>query len=76
MLIGSDSNLLNTKTMDGLHTGEYISELFLGMMEEWGVEQERVTLVLRGGGSNMVKGMRLAEMTYISCCAQYTAACC
>ena len=55
--------------MQGSHTGEYIREMFLGMLEEWGITKDRVMLVLRACRANMVKGMRLAEVSDLSCMA-------
>lgn len=53
----------------GSHTGEYIGETFLEMLAFWGIDTDRVLLVLRDGGANMVKGMRLIELPDWSCCA-------
>ncbi|XP_029966352.1 zinc finger BED domain-containing protein 4-like [Salarias fasciatus] len=61
--------VLNTKAMHGSHTGEYISQTFLGMLQDWNISKDRVTLVLRDSGANMVKGMRLAELPDLSCTA-------
>lgn len=61
--------VLNIKAMSGSHTGDYISELFLNMMDQWDINIERVVLVLRDSGANMVKGMRLAEIPDLSCSA-------
>ncbi|XP_056100506.1 zinc finger BED domain-containing protein 4-like [Rhinichthys klamathensis goyatoka] len=61
--------ILNTKAMIGSHTGEYISEMFLGMLEEWDIDKDRVVLVLRDSGANIVKGMRIAELPDMSCSA-------
>ncbi len=61
--------ILNTKAMTGSHTGEYISEMFLGMLEEWEIDKDRVVLVLRDSGANIVKGMRIAELPDMSCSA-------
>ncbi|KAM8934218.1 zinc finger BED domain-containing protein 4-like [Pelodytes ibericus] len=61
--------VLNTKVMQGSHTGEYIKEMFLGMLDDWGISKDRVLLVLRDSGANMVKGMRLAEVSDLSCMA-------
>jgi len=30
----------HTKAMIGSHTGEYISEMFLGMLEEWDIDKD------------------------------------
>ncbi|XP_040271834.1 LOW QUALITY PROTEIN: zinc finger BED domain-containing protein 4-like [Bufo bufo] len=61
--------VLNTKVMQGSHTGEYIKEMFLGMLDDWGITKDRVLLVLRDSGANMVKGMKLAEVSDLSCMA-------
>ena len=61
--------VLNTKAMHGSHTGEYIRETFLGMLDDWKISKGRVALVLRDSGANMVKGMRLAEIPDLSCTA-------
>nr|XP_033940878.1 zinc finger BED domain-containing protein 4-like [Pseudochaenichthys georgianus] len=61
--------VLNTKAMHGSHTGEYIGETFLGMLDNWKISKDRVALVLRDSGANMVKGMRLAELPDLSCTA-------
>ncbi|XP_040264744.1 LOW QUALITY PROTEIN: zinc finger BED domain-containing protein 4-like [Bufo bufo] len=61
--------VLNTKVMQGSHTGEYIKEMFLGMLDDWGITKDRVMLVLRDSGANMVKGMKLAEVSDLSCMA-------
>lgn len=61
--------VLNVKTMTGSHTGNYIREMFLTMLEYWEIHTERVVLVLRDSGANMVKGMRLAELPDFSCSA-------
>lgn len=46
--------------MHGSHTGEYLKETFLNMLEDWKISKDRVALVLRDSGANIVKGMRLA----------------
>uniref|UniRef100_A0A3Q1EVB9 HAT C-terminal dimerisation domain-containing protein n=1 Tax=Acanthochromis polyacanthus TaxID=80966 RepID=A0A3Q1EVB9_9TELE len=61
--------VLNVKAMTGSHTGEYISEMFLAMLEQWHIPLERVFLVLRDSGANMVKGLKLAEVPDLSCSA-------
>ncbi|CAJ1066117.1 zinc finger BED domain-containing protein 4-like [Xyrichtys novacula] len=61
--------VLNVKAMFGSNTGEYISETFLTLLKEWDIDRQRVHLVLRNNGENMVKGMRLAELPGMSCCA-------
>lgn len=61
--------VLNVKSLSQSHTGQYIGETFLSMLEEWEINVERVMLVLRDSGANMVKGMRLVEMPDLSCSA-------
>ncbi|XP_035282910.1 zinc finger BED domain-containing protein 4-like [Anguilla anguilla] len=61
--------VLNTKAMCESHTGEYIRETFLDMLDDWNISKDHVGLVLRDSGANMVKGMRLAELPDLSCTA-------
>jgi hypothetical protein len=61
--------VLNTTVMEGSHTGQYIKDKFLEMIEEWHIDKERIALVLRDSGANMMKGMRLAEVPDLSCTA-------
>uniref|UniRef100_A0A3P8RUH3 BED-type domain-containing protein n=1 Tax=Amphiprion percula TaxID=161767 RepID=A0A3P8RUH3_AMPPE len=61
--------VLNTRVMQGSHTGEYLKDTFLSMLEEWKIRKDRVALVLRDSGANIVKGMRLAELPDLSCTA-------
>jgi len=39
------------------------------MLEEWDIDKDRVVLVLRDSGANIVKGMRIAELPDMSCSA-------
>ena len=55
--------------MHGSHTGEYLIETFLNMLEDWKISKDRVALVLRDSGANIVKGMRLTELPDLSCTA-------
>lgn len=61
--------VLNVKAMYGSHTGEYISEVFLSLLRHYDIDTERVMLVLRDSGTNMVKGIRLTEVPDLSCSA-------
>lgn len=49
------------------NTGEYISQMFLGMLDEWGIAKDCMILVLRNRGANMVKVMRITEIADFSC---------
>lgn len=59
--------VLNTRAMHGSHTGEYLKDTFLSMREVWKISKDRVALVLQDSGTNIVKGMRLAEVPDLSC---------
>ncbi|KAK3511276.1 hypothetical protein QTP70_034777, partial [Hemibagrus guttatus] len=61
--------VLNVKPMIVSHSASYIQETFLNMFGDWDIATEHVVLVLRNGGANMVKGMRLAELPDLSCTA-------
>uniref|UniRef100_H2YG35 Uncharacterized protein n=1 Tax=Ciona savignyi TaxID=51511 RepID=H2YG35_CIOSA len=43
---------VNTKVMNGSHTGEYLTETFPNMLEEWNIRKDRASLVLRDRGAN------------------------
>lgn len=51
------------------HTGYYINEMFFSMLNDWDINQDRVVLVLRDSGANMIKGLRLADIPDLSCSA-------
>ncbi|GLD69010.1 zinc finger BED domain-containing protein 4-like protein [Lates japonicus] len=38
--------VLNTRAMHGSHTGKYLKETFLSMLEDWKISKDRVALVL------------------------------
>ena len=61
--------VLNTRVMHGSHTGDYIRETFLDMLEDWQIGKDHVALVVRDDGTNMVKGLRLVEIPDLSCTA-------
>ncbi|XP_060796685.1 zinc finger BED domain-containing protein 4-like [Neoarius graeffei] len=61
--------VLNVKAMHGSHTGQYICDVFLGLLKHWDIDPERVVLVLHDSGANLVKGMRLTELPDLSCSA-------
>ena len=61
--------ILNAKAMSGSHTGEYISNMFISMLKHWDISHDRVVLVLRDSGANMVKGLRLTDVPDLSCSA-------
>lgn len=59
--------VLNVKPMTGSQTDSYLQETFLNMLGDWDIATEHVVLVLRDGGANMVKGMKLADLPDLSC---------
>ncbi len=61
--------VLNAKAMSGSHTGEYISNIFISLLKYWDISHDRVVLVFRDSGANMVKGLSLAEIPDLSCSA-------
>lgn len=59
--------VLNVKPMTGSQTDSYLQETFLNMLGDWDIATEHVVLVLRDGGANMVKGMKLADLPDLCC---------
>lgn len=55
--------------MQESHTGEYLKDTFLSMLEEWKITKDRVALMFQDSGENIVKGRRLAELPDLSCTA-------
>ena len=61
--------LLNVKVTQGSHTGEYLALTFLELLEEWQLSKERVFMILRDSGANIVKGLNLINIPHLSCFA-------
>uniref|UniRef100_UPI00358DF1F0 zinc finger BED domain-containing protein 4-like n=1 Tax=Myxine glutinosa TaxID=7769 RepID=UPI00358DF1F0 len=59
--------VLNVKEMSDSHTGDYIGCMFVEILEHWDIDKERVLMVLRDSGANMIQGMRLVDMPDLSC---------
>lgn len=51
----------------GWITAQDIQETFSDMLDSWKINTDRVALVLRDSGANMVKDMRLTELTHLYC---------
>lgn len=49
------------------HTGEHIDDMFRQMLMKWSIATDRVHLVLRDGGANMKKALRLAGVHNTDC---------
>lgn len=52
---------IGTKPFPGSHTAEAVSEVITAICSEWNLN-DKIHVVLRDGGTNMVKGFRIAEM--------------
>lgn len=61
--------VLHCQKFDGQHTGIRLADALLDMMNRWGIENQRVHLVIRDGGANMVKAIRDANLPSVSCFA-------
>lgn len=51
--------LLNLHRLDHLHTGESIAGCIDLTLETWGINEDKVLLVITDNGSNIVKAVRL-----------------
>lgn len=61
--------VLKAEVLEERHTGDYISEIFLSMLEEWGLEKQNVHCMVRDGGSNMKRACSLSKIHNIDCTA-------
>ena len=50
--------MLNASRIDGSHTGAYIAQKIKETLESWFISTDKVHVVLRDNGSNMVKAMK------------------
>ena len=64
-----EKNDIYLKAMEGSHTGECLASTFMAMLEDWQISEERVFMILRKSGINMVKRMNLVELPNLSCFA-------
>lgn len=58
--------VLNIKHFPGKHNSENISELLLNVLETWNLK-EKIHLFVRDNGFNMVKGIKDAGFSAVSC---------
>ncbi|GBP37459.1 Zinc finger BED domain-containing protein 4 [Eumeta japonica] len=56
------SIILKCETFDDRHTGDIIAEKFDTMLSEWNISNDQVHCMIRDGGSNMKRAMRLAKL--------------
>lgn len=59
--------ILKCEVMDERHTGTIISTKFQAILEEWGIDRQKVHCMVRDRGSNMVRAMQLSDFEDISC---------
>jgi len=63
------SAVLQCQLFEGAHTGIRLANALMEMLGSWHIEHDRVHVILRDGGANMVKAMRDADLTHVSCFA-------
>lgn len=61
--------ILAATPLDESHTGEYLASKLTKLCEEYQIPKTRIHVLLRDGGANMVKAMRLTEIDSITCFA-------
>ncbi|GBP40407.1 Zinc finger BED domain-containing protein 4 [Eumeta japonica] len=61
------SIILKCETLDDHHTGDIIAEKFDTMLSEWNISNDQVHCMIRYGGSNMKRAMRLAKLQDLDC---------
>lgn len=59
--------ILKCETFDDRHTGDIISEKLKAMLAEWEIDTQKVHCIIRDGGSNMVRAMKLADLQDMDC---------
>ena len=61
--------MLHIQLLEEAHTGVYLAEKLTDMRDSWEIPMNKVHLVLRDNGANMVKAMRDASLPAIGCFA-------
>ena len=61
--------VLHIQLLEEAHTGVYLAEKLTDMLDSWEIPMNKVHLVLRDNGANMVKAMRDASLPAIGCFA-------
>jgi len=61
--------VLQCQLFEGSHTGIRLANALTEMLSSWNIEHGKVHVVLRDSGANMVKAMRDADLTHVSCFA-------
>nr|CAI5864400.1 unnamed protein product [Callosobruchus analis] len=63
----SKAIILKCEVMDERHRGTIISTKFQAILEEWGIDRQKVHCMVRDRGSNMVRAMQISGFKDISC---------
>lgn len=61
------SIILKCEVMDERHTGNIISTKYQTILEEWGINRQKIHCIVRDRGSNMVRAMQLSGFEDVSC---------
>lgn len=61
------SIILKCEVMDERHTGNIISKKYQTILEEWGINRQKIHCIVRDRGSNMVRAMQLSGFEDVSC---------
>lgn len=61
--------VLHAQAFDGSHTGDQIRLKFDEMFKQWKIQEDRIHLVVRDNGSNMVKALTDASLPHFGCFA-------
>ncbi|GBP76773.1 Enoyl-CoA hydratase domain-containing protein 3, mitochondrial [Eumeta japonica] len=61
------SIILKCETFDDRHTSDIIAEKIDTMLSEWNISNDQVHCMIRDGGSNMKRAMRLAKLQDLDC---------
>ena len=61
--------VLHAQAFDGSHTSDQIRMKFDEMFKQWKIEEDRIHLVVRNNGSNMVKALTDASLPHFGCFA-------
>ena len=61
--------VLHAQAFDGSHTGDEIRIKFEEMFNQWAIKKDRIHLVLRDNGTNMVKALTDASLPHFGCFA-------
>ena len=61
--------MLNAARITGSHTGSCIAEKVSEILQSWGISSDRIHVILRDNGSNMIKAMKDGDFPNLGCFA-------